>query len=217
MPHFAGSVSSSPTSTSRTKGVFASFLRSMMLTSRPVTPAVTTATTSPSAPSRIRKRLLLMDRNLLRFPAVGGANAGARAVADRRVAVHADRSAVFGARRRDQLVDHAVMAVQAALLQNAGVLLLDHDRLVEVLQREALRMVVAVLGLGDVLADVIVRQVAVDAGRDAMVAGFLPRVVLRVHDVAVRAGHRIAAQVGQALGVAEGEPGHFCVVRGLLR
>ena len=46
---------------------------------------------------------------------------------------------------------------------------LDHDRIVEVHEREALRMVVAVVGLGQVLRDELVRQVAVDAARHRVV------------------------------------------------
>ena len=49
------------------------------------------------------------------------------------------------------------------------------NRLVEILQREGLRVVPAVAGLGDELGDEVVGQMAVDAGGDVVMARIWPR------------------------------------------
>src|SRR4051794_14513861 len=69
-------------------------------------------------------------------------------------------------------------------------------------------MVVAVLGLGDVLAHEIVRQMAIGAGRGGVVGAAGPGGVLVVHDVAVGAGFRIRGEVARALRVAKREEAH---------
>src|SRR5678815_5579526 len=71
------------------------------------------------------------------------------------------------------------------------VLLSDADRLVKVLKGETLGMPVSVNHLRRVLADQIVRRVAVVAGRDRVVRGLLPPVVLLAHDVTVHAGRGV--------------------------
>jgi len=53
----------------------------------------------------------------------------------------------------DQLVDHVRMAPEAILLQDGRISGFDPDRLSEILQCEALGVVVAVAGLGDKLWD----------------------------------------------------------------
>src|SRR5262245_1494038 len=110
-----------------------------------------------------------------------------RAVPHRAVAMHALDLAGTIDCARNLLVHEPGMAGHAVVLENPAALRLDHDRLVEVLQRERHRMVVAVLRLGVVLANEIVRQMAVDAGSDRMMACLLPGIELRLHDVAVHA------------------------------
>ena len=73
------------------------------------------------------------------------------------------------------------------------------------LEGEGGGVVVAVRGLGDVLLGEMGRHVAVVAGGDGVVRAFAPGVVLVVHDVAVDAGPGIVGEVGEALGIAEGE------------
>lgn len=79
------------------------------------------------------------------------------------------------------------MTGKAVGLENPCVRLLDHDRLVEILRRESLRVMPAVFGLCNVLAEKVVVQMAVDADRNRMVARLPPRVVRRLHDMAVDA------------------------------
>src|SRR5262245_49429727 len=95
------------------------------------------------------------------------------------------------------------MAADTIVLQNRRVLRLDADRLRKILQREALRVPESVLGLRNVLADEIVRQMAVDAFRVSVMTRMLPAVVLLAHDVAIDARFRVAAEIGAALTVPE--------------
>ena len=105
----------------------------------------------------------------------------------------------------EKLMHHVVVALDAIMLKNPLVLPFDHDGLVKILQGEALGMVVAVLGFRQVLGEKRVWKMAINARGNAVVAGFLPRVILRIHDVAIGAGFGIRAEVGKPLGIPEGE------------
>ena len=74
----------------------------------------------------------------------------------------------------EQLVHHVGMALDAVVLEDPAVLALDENRLMEILQRESLGVVVAVLRLGHVLGEKGVGQMAIHAGGRGMVAGLLP-------------------------------------------
>src|SRR4051794_4092131 len=105
---------------------------------------------------------------------------------NRAVAMHAIE--LFLARAGSHHVVHEIrMAMEAILLQDSAAHVANLDWLVKVLQREALGMPEAVFGLGVVLADKIVRQVAIDALSHVVMAGFLPAVKFRLHDVAIDA------------------------------
>ena len=95
-------------------------------------------------------------------------------VPDGIVAVHAADGIGIGGAARDDVVDHAGVATQAGVLQDLRVVRLDHHGLVEVLEREALRVVVAVDSLGDELGQQRVGQVAVRARGHGVVAGLHP-------------------------------------------
>jgi len=77
------------------------------------------------------------------------------------------------------------------------------DRFVKVLEREGHAVIPAVLGLSNVLRQKIVRKMALDAGCHRVVTRLLPRIVLAIHDVAVHAGTRVRAQIGETLCVYE--------------
>ena len=105
-----------------------------------------------------------------------------------------------------QLVDEAGVAVQAGVLGDAPVARLDAQGIGDVPERERQRVEEPVVGFGHPLADrVVVPQVAIVAGGDAVVARLLPRVVVPLHHVAVGAAARIVHEIRRALPVAEGE------------
>ena len=104
----------------------------------------------------------------------------------------------------NKVVRQILMTSKAVVLKNSRIRLLDHYRLVEVLQREALGVMPAVVRFGDVLADKVVRKMTIDTNGYCMVARFLPRVVLRLHDMAINADLGIIAHIGQAFRVQEG-------------
>lgn len=97
------------------------------------------------------------------------------------------------------------MTAQAVALQDLTVLGIDDDGFVEDLECEPFGVVVAVFRLGHVLGDETLRQMAVDAARNTVMGGFLPRIKLRLHDVTVCASSWVRAEVGQALGILECE------------
>jgi hypothetical protein len=102
-------------------------------------------------------------------------------------------------------VDIFGVAMQTGVLRNAAIARFDADGIGEIFEREGERMEEAVVGLRDPFADGVVRQVAVVTDGDATVAGLLPRVVVLLHDVAVRAALRVVAEIAGALAVAQGE------------
>ena len=106
----------------------------------------------------------------------------------------------------ENVIHHILMTIDTVALQDLLVLFLYYDGFMKILHRECPGMIPAVFRFRHIFAHKAVRQVAVDAGRDRVVARLLPRVVLGVHDVTVGASLRILAQVGQALGVAERRP-----------
>jgi hypothetical protein len=90
-------------------------------------------------------------------------------------------------------MQHIAVAHNTVVLKDSGILLLDHDGFMKVLKRETFGMMVSVFGLGQILFQKAVREVAVDAGGDMMMTRFLPGVVLSLHNVAIGAGLRIGA------------------------
>jgi hypothetical protein len=100
------------------------------------------------------------------------------------------------------------VAAQAIILKKSPIGFFDHDRLVKILKGESFGVIIAVLGFGDVFGDEILRQMAIHTGCHCVMTGFLPRVILWFHDVAVCARGRVGAEVGQTFGVVERKKTH---------
>lgn len=121
------------------------------------------------------------------------------------MASHAvDRVVLNTAVARD-LAHESAVAAQAIILDDRRRARVQLDRLVEILKREAPGVAIAVLHLGEVLAEKVLRHVAVVAGGEGVVAGVLPGFVLLAHDVAVDAGHGVVGEIRTALGGFKGE------------
>jgi hypothetical protein len=78
------------------------------------------------------------------------------------------------------------MAIQAGVLRDTSVSFLDLNGLVEVACRECERVEEAVVRFGQPLATEVVGKVAVITGRNPMMAGLGPGIVMCLHDMAVR-------------------------------
>ena len=84
----------------------------------------------------------------------------------RDVAMHAANLLRWPVHADNEFVHDVFMTGETVVLENPRVRPLDHDRLVEVLQRESLGVVPAVIGFRDVFAEKVVRQMTVDADGD---------------------------------------------------
>src|SRR6185436_1679382 len=158
IPQGVGSVVSSVTSSSRRLGFFASCFRLEMLVSNAATTNATAAKPPTTASvTATRRRLAGFDEvfvSAMRSSPV----LSARAVPDAAVAMNTAPVFHLGglrpARAGDQrLVNQVAVTAKAIVLQDLRVPRLDQDRLVEVLQREPLRVVVTVQRLREVLLD----------------------------------------------------------------
>ena len=164
MPHGAGSVVSSLTSTRRTYGIPRLLLAledGGQQTGDQRTPASAQTTAMATRTIAIRRRARRSSGLAHESPSRQGL---APWPTPRWQWTHCTASSRGRAASHD-VVHEVPVAAQAVLLQDRGVPRRDHDRLVEVHEGEALRVAVAVVGLGDVLGDELVRQMAVDAPR----------------------------------------------------
>ena len=124
-------------------------------------------------------------------------------MADAGVAMYAADTGDVARAAQDDVVHEVGVALQTIVLQDVRISLLDHDRLVKILKSKTLGVVIAVLRLGDPFIDAVVWQVAVDTFCGRVMAGFVPGIVLVVHDVAVDAGAGIGAEIREAACVSE--------------
>lgn len=96
------------------------------------------------------------------------------------------------------------MASNAIGLQDALTLGAHENRLIKILQGKSLRVPPTVSRLSKKIVWKLLRQGTADTRSHRVMGGFLPRIVLRLHDVTVGACPWVGAQVRQAFGVAEG-------------
>ena len=121
------------------------------------------------------------------------------------VTVHAGHRVAGRRAPADDLVNELAVTRHAIFLKDARVARLDHDRLVEILEREPLAVPEAVVGLGGPLADKVVRKVTVVACCKGVMAGLCPSIIVGLHDVAVGAGSGVVGKIGRAVSVPKCE------------
>jgi len=97
------------------------------------------------------------------------------------------------------------VATEACILCDATIPGFNLDWLVKVFECERQRMIKSIVRLGQQMSDDVMRQMTIVADGNMAVAGLLPRIVVRLHDVTVRARRRVANQVAVALPIAEGK------------
>ena len=100
-------------------------------------------------------------------------------------------------------MDEAFVAAQAIVLDSLRASRRHSDWLFKILEREGDAVIPAVFRFPYVFGYEIVGQMAFDAGRDCVVAGLLPGVVLALHDMTIDAGARVGAQVGESFSIDE--------------
>ncbi|WP_347358603.1 hypothetical protein [Bdellovibrio sp.] len=83
---------------------------------------------------------------------------------------------------------HGLMTGEAGIFHHLQAVLLDQDRLMEVLQCECGRVSPAIQGFNGVLSDNVVRQMTVIAFSNVMVSRFLLGIQIVLHDVTIDAG-----------------------------
>src|SRR5262245_49912052 len=171
-----------------------------MLVSRPAArnPAAAAAIATTTRTERTRGIFIVSLHRV-------GATSSPGPVTHAAVAVDALRRLALAVAAAQDVVDEVLVAALAVALEDARVARRDLDRLVEVLEREALRVAIAVVRLRQVLGDRVVGEMAVDAAGRAVVRPLGRRGVLVVHDVAVRAGARVGREVAEALADGESE------------
>ena len=104
--------------------------------------------------------------------------------------------------------NEAGVTAKAVLLHNRAAGVFHLNGLVEVLEREAFAVPIAVFGFGVVFAEEVLRSVAVVATGDCMMRALKPAIVLLVHYVAVNASIRVVGKIGQPLCEIEGVTAH---------
>ena len=108
----------------------------------------------------------------------------------------------------NDVVDEVSMTAKATVLKDRCVTRMDHDRLMEVLQRESSRVPVPIVCLSHVLRDERMRQMTIGTNGCSVMWALAPGRVLIVHDVAVGAGARIRGEVAEPLTIVEREHAH---------
>ena len=108
------------------------------------------------------------------------------------VAMNAREHFTFGFDGK-QLVHEVTVAVQTCLLSHSPIARLDPDGLMEVSQCKCEGMEEAVVGLHDPFTNRMMRQMAVVADSDMLMAGVLPRVVVALHHMTIDASCGIVA------------------------
>lgn len=99
---------------------------------------------------------------------------------------------------------HIRMTTNAVILYHlaTGRSRLDVQR--NILESKGVAVMKTIAGLGEPLANKVMRNVTVIAGRHMLMAALVPAFINGIHDMTVRAGRGIVAQIGGAFGILKG-------------
>ena len=122
------------------------------------------------------------------------------------MAADARKAVIFVSAAGVDVVRDVCVTVSAGVFRDSAAARFHIDRLMEIAGREGVGMPETVIGFGPVLAEEIVRRVAIVAGGYGTVAGLQPGVIVVLHDMAVRACLRIVGEVRAAARVDKGVP-----------
>lgn len=106
--------------------------------------------------------------------------------------------------RKRNALSHLLVAIAAGFFCDPAASFGHLDRFVKIIGGEIIRMPKAVSGLGHIFSDGVMWCMAIVAGGNGLMAGFLPAIVLLIHDMAIRTAGGIIAQIRIALGIPEG-------------
>lgn len=109
---------------------------------------------------------------------------------------------------RQHLMHQPSMTINTGALGNTSIARLDLDWFVKVFQREGKRMKKAVIGLGHPFTNWIVRKVTIVADGHVSMAGFLPRIKMPLHHMAIGASRGIITEIAGPLPIAKGKNPH---------
>src|SRR3954469_4584208 len=116
-------------------------------------------------------------------------------MSDVAMAPDAGEPVVFGGSAGVNIVSEAGVAPPAGIFRDGAAAGLHGNGLMEIAGGKSIGMPEAMVGFGPVFSDHVVRGVAVVAGRHGAMAGFDPRIVVVLHDMAVRAGLRVVGEI----------------------
>lgn len=122
-------------------------------------------------------------------------------MADRGMAVYAAFGFAAGETMSQNVIDDVAMTVHAIVVQDSRADCPQANWFWKILKRETFGVPKAILRLDEILQHEFMRNMAIIAGRDGMMAGLLPAVVLVAHDVTIDTRLRIAAEIGKAFGI----------------
>lgn len=97
------------------------------------------------------------------------------------------------------------VAGDTGALSNSLVTIFDVNWVFEIPHRKGQRVEESVVSLRDPLAHGVVRQMAIVADGNMVVAGMLPRIKMVLHDVAIDARLRIITQITGTFAIAKGK------------
>jgi hypothetical protein len=107
----------------------------------------------------------------------------------------------------DHAIDHGTMATNAIGHGYLTIERADTQRILHMPGGECLAVVPAIDGFNGIFADEIVRGMTAVAVGHGFVAATIPGVIGITHDMAIEAGKRIIAKIGQAARIDEGQSG----------